>query len=70
MAENKRALTKRDVQKTAFFWHMTSHMTYNYQRLQAGSLASIMGPLFEKLYPNNQEKMIEGLQRHMLYFNT
>ena len=69
MAE-KHSLTKRDVQKTAFFWHMTSHMTYNYQRLQAGCLAWIMGPIFEKLYPNDHDKMVEGLERHMLYFNT
>ena len=49
---------------------MTSHMTYNYQRLQAGCLAWIMGPIFEKLYPNDHDKMVEGLERHMLYFNT
>ena len=69
MAENK-ALTKKDVQKAALFWHATSHMTYNYQRLQAGSMTAMMGPLFEKLYPNNPEKIKEGCERQMLYFNT
>ena len=29
-----------------------------------------MGPIFEKLYPNDHDKMVEGLERHMLYFNT
>lgn len=70
MADVKRNLSKRDVQKAAIIWHITSHMTYNYQRLQAGAMATIMGPILEKLYPNNKEKMIEGLQRQMLYFNT
>ncbi|MDQ0359647.1 PTS system mannose/fructose/sorbose family transporter subunit IID [Breznakia pachnodae] len=68
--ETKQILTKKDVRRAAVTWHMTSHMTYNYQRLQAGALTTAMGPIFEKLYPNNNEKMIEGLQRHMLYFNT
>lgn len=70
MANAKVALKKIDVQKAAVIWHMTSHMTYNYQRLQAGAFASMMGPILEKLYPHNKEKMVEGLQRHMLYFNT
>lgn len=70
MTQEKRSLNKKDVQKAAFFWHMTSHMTYNYQRLQAGSMAMVMGPILEKIYPNDKEKMKEGLQRHMLYFNT
>lgn len=69
MAETK-VLTKKDVQKAALTWHMTSHLTYNYQRLQAGSMATMMGPVFEKLYPNNKEKVAEGCQRQMLYFNT
>ena len=56
MAENK-ALTKKDVQKAALFWHATSHMTYNYQRLQAGSMTAMMGPLFEKLYHNNPDNI-------------
>lgn len=69
MAENK-VLTKKDIQSAALFWHATSHMTYNYQRLQAGSMTAMMGPLFEKLYPNNPEKIKEGCERQMLYFNT
>lgn len=69
MAESK-VLTKKDVQKAALTWWATSHMTYNYQRLQAGSMTTMLGPIFEKLYPNNKEKIAEGCQRQMLYFNT
>lgn len=63
-------LTKKDVKKAAIFWWATSHTTYNYQRLQAGSLTSMMGPVLNKLYHGNKEKITEGLQRHMQYFNT
>ena len=65
-----KVLTQKDVRKAALYWHATSHMTYNYQRLQAGCMASMMGPIFDKLYPDNPEKIKEGLEREMLYFNT
>lgn len=68
--EEKKILTKKDVRKAALTWHVASHLTYNYQRLQAGAMAALMGPVFEKLYPNNKEKVVEGCQRQMLYFNT
>ena len=63
-------LTQKDVKSAALWWWWTSHMTYNYQRLQAGSLSSMMGPLLEKLYNGDKDKISEGLVRHMQYFNT
>lgn len=33
-------------------------------------MASMIGPILAKLYPNNKEKVAEGLQRHMIFFNT
>lgn len=63
-------LTQKDVKKAALFWWATSHMTYNYQRLQAGPMTGMMGPILEKLYDGDKEKVTEGLKRHMLYFNT
>ena len=68
--EEKKILTKKDIPKAALTWHITSHLSYNYQRLQAGAMATVMGPVFEKLYPNNPEKVKEGCERQMLYFNT
>lgn len=65
-----RKLSNRDINKASLFWWLTSHMTYNYQRLQAGSFAGMMGPILNKLYPDNKQKLEEGLERHMLYFNT
>lgn len=63
-------LNQKDVKGAALWWWWTSHMTYNYQRLQAGSLCSMMGPLLEKLYDGDNEKVKDGLVRHMQYFNT
>lgn len=63
-------LVQKDVRSAAIWWWWTSHMTYNYQRLQAGSLCSMIGPLLEKLYQGDKEKVSEGLVRHMQYFNT
>jgi D-glucosaminate PTS system EIID component len=68
--DKKTALTKSDVNKAFFVWHAMSHLTYNYQRMQAGAFASMMGPILTKLYPNNKQKVSEGLQRHMMFFNT
>ncbi len=63
-------LLKKDVNKACVWWWATSHLTYNYQRLQAGSLCSMMGPLLEKMYDGDQDKVTDGLIRHMQYFNT
>lgn len=63
-------LNQKDVKGAALWWWWTSRMTYNYQRLQAGSLCSMMGPLLEKLYDGDNEKVKDGLVRHMQYFNT
>ncbi|QAT62245.1 MULTISPECIES: PTS system mannose/fructose/sorbose family transporter subunit IID [Tissierellales] len=66
----KSKLTKKDVDRAFLTWHITSHLTYNYQRMQAGAMATVMGPILDKLYPNNKQKIAEGLQRQMVFFNT
>lgn len=63
-------LESKDVKKAVKWWWVTSHMTYNYQRLQAGSLCGMMGPILDKLYDGDKEKVSAGLVRHMQYFNT
>lgn len=65
-----KSLDKKDVRKAALTWWLTSHLTYNYQRLQAGSMTTLMGPLLEKMYEGDKDEIADGLQRHMLYFNT
>lgn len=63
-------LEKKDVRKAAVTWWCCSHLSYNYQRLQAGAITTVMGPLLEKMYEGDKEKVAEGLERQMLYFNT
>lgn len=65
-----KSLDKKDIKKAAVTWWLTSHLTYNYQRLQAGSMTTVMGPLLNKMYEGDKEEITDGLQRHMLYFNT
>lgn len=63
-------LTKKELKNAYWVWQFYSHANYNYERLQASSFALMMLPIAEKLYPENQQKQIECLQRHMVFFNT
>lgn len=63
-------LNKKDVRKAGLTWWLSSQLTYNYQRLQAGGMAATMGPILDKLYNHDKEEIAKGLERHMLYFNT
>lgn len=68
--EKEISLSKMDIEFATLRWWILSHMAYNYQRMQAGGFASMMGPLLKKLYPSNPEEVIAGLKRHMMFFNT
>lgn len=73
MADNKTTevgLSKMDIEFAIFRWWIMSHLSYNYQRMQAGGFASMMGPILKKLYPDNHEAVVAGLKRHMMFFNT
>jgi len=72
MEETKKnvGLTGKDLEFATLRWWFLSHMAYNYQRMQAGGFASMMGPLLKKLYPDNPAEVIAGLKRHMMFFNT
>ncbi len=67
---NTVGLYKLDLEFAILRWWFFSHMAYNYQRMQAGGFAVMMGPLLKKLYPNNPEEVAAGLRRHMMFFNT
>lgn len=73
MVNNKTAeigLSKLDLEFAILRWWIMSHLSYNYQRMQAGGFASMMGPLLKKLYPNDHAEVVAGLKRHMMFFNT
>lgn len=64
------SLTAKDLEMATLRWWLMSHLSYNYQRMQAGGFASMMGPILKKLYPDKREEVIAGLKRHMMFFNT
>ncbi|SEJ29631.1 PTS system, D-glucosaminate-specific IID component [Propionispira arboris] len=73
MDDNKNktvGLSKLDLEFAILRWWLMSHLAYNYQRMQAGGFASMMGPILKKLYPDKPEEVIAGLKRHMMFFNT
>ncbi|SFL35205.1 PTS system mannose/fructose/sorbose family transporter subunit IID [Pelosinus propionicus] len=64
------SLTSKDIEMATLRWWLMSHLSYNYQRMQAGGFASMIGPIIQKLYPDKPEEVIAGLKRHMMFFNT
>lgn len=70
MEDKQSKLSKKDLNKAIWRWQFFSHANYNYERLQASSFALSMIPIIKKLYPDNKEKQIEAIQRHLGFFNT
>jgi len=62
-------LTQKDVSRSYWIWQLFSHANYNYERMQGGSFAARMAPIIQKLYPKKEDQ-IQGLQRHLVFFNT
>ena len=67
--EKNITLTKQDITKSYWLWQLFSHANYNYERMQGTAFAMCMAPILQKLY-TNKEELIEGLQRHLVFFNT
>lgn len=68
--QNTVQLTNNDIKMATLRWWLSSQLTYNYQRMQAGGFATMMGPILKKLYPDNPGEVQAGLKRHMMFFNT
>lgn len=62
-------LSMKDVNRSYWLWQFFSHANYNYERMQGGSFAMCMAPIIQKLYPKKEDQ-IQGLQRHLVFFNT
>jgi mannose/fructose/N-acetylgalactosamine-specific phosphotransferase system component IID len=65
----ERALTKRDLERS--FWRMFFglQISWNYERMQALGFCWAMEPILRRVYPQKDE-YVEGLQRHLTFFNT
>jgi mannose/fructose/N-acetylgalactosamine-specific phosphotransferase system component IID len=64
-----RSLTKRDLERS--FWRMFFglQISWNYERMQALGFAWAIEPVLRRIYPDKEE-YVEGLQRHLTFFNT
>ena len=69
-ATERRSLTKRDAQKAWLKWIAFSNCNYNYERLMASALLTSFSHVPEKLYPGDEKKRIEFMQRQMEFYNT
>ena len=65
----ERTLTKRDLNRS--FWRMFFglQISWNYERMQALGFCWAMEPILRRVYPRKEE-YVEGLQRHLTFFNT
>lgn len=69
MAESRRTLTSKDVNKVIARWYITTEMSLNYERMQSIAYTYALMPALKKLYPD-KEQYKEALQRHLELFNT
>lgn len=69
MAEERRSLTTKDVNRTIARWYITTEMSLNYERMQSIAYTYALIPALKKLYPD-PDNFKEALQRHLELFNT
>lgn len=68
VSKNK-TLTKKDITQTYLRWWWTAELSNSFERMQALAYGATMAPIINKLYTNEEER-IDGLKRHLLFFNT
>ena len=70
VVENKKKLTKKDLNKCWWIWEPTSEMCLSYERLMSLGFCHAMVPIMKRLYGDDKEELSKGLTRHMSFFNT
>ena len=70
VVENKKKLTKKDLNKCWWIWELTSEMCLSYERLMSLGFCHAMVPIMKRLYGDDKEELSKGLTRHMSFFNT
>lgn len=70
VGEKKVVLRKKDLLKSFMIWELTSEMCLSYERLMSLGFCHAMLPILKRLYPNDKEKLADGMTRHMAFFNT
>ncbi len=69
-ASDQRVLSKRDITKAWLRWWWGIEQCNSFERLQAVGFCCTIAPILKKLYPNDKQALVEGLKRHMTFFNT
>ncbi|HHW57613.1 MAG TPA: PTS system mannose/fructose/sorbose family transporter subunit IID [Clostridia bacterium] len=67
--DNNKKLSKTDLLKSFFCWHMFAQSCYNFERFQALGFVHSMIPIISKLY-HTKEEISQALKRHLTFFNT
>lgn len=67
--EEKRLLTKKDLDKSYFMFEVFAQACCSYERLQAPGFFSGIKNVIGKLY-NDKDDRIEACQRHMEFYNS
>lgn len=71
MSVNKNLrLSRRDITETYIRWWWTAEVSNSFERMQALAYGASMAPVINKLYQDDEEERVKGLQRHLAFFNT
>jgi len=70
MSDNKKSLTKQELNKTWWTWVCWGQICYNWERLMGLGFCHTMTTAIQKLYGDDPEEMKKALTRHMEYYNT
>lgn len=68
--EEKTVLTKKDLQRTYFNWHMWAESGHSFERMQGMALCRAFCDPLEKLYGDDKEGLKRALKRENQLFNT
>lgn len=66
----EKKLTKKDLIHCFVLWEGFTECCLSYERLMSLGFCHAMAPIINRLYPDDKEKRVEALRRHMLFFNT
>lgn len=69
-SSKNKTLTKKDITKTYLRWWWTAELSNSFERMQGLAYGATMAPIINKLYADDEEGRIEGLKRHLAFFNT
>ena len=63
-------LSKKLINKARNRWMTTGQTCFNYESMQAASIAYALGPCLEKIYEGSPEAYRDALKVHFRFFNT